>query len=214
MDKPKFVVNGITVDLEDYQCEVTPAWKQPKKIHTSVLNGTKSITYPNGLAAGEGRYSAEILIWNTDGYLSNIEQDDVIDYYPYGDEGIHFNCIVNEYLPFKAEKDYLMINCCLIRIESEEYTDNPLKPATPVADPVGHTFHTGDIPVEVELSCANLGTSIYYTTDGKDPTTSSTKYTTAIEISITTTLKARAYVDDMPSRFSLIMTEVYTYDPV
>jgi len=212
MDKPKFDVNGVTVDLEDYQCEVVPSWRQPKTIHTSIINGTKSITYPNGFETGEGRYSAEIIIWDTDGDLFNIEQDDVLDYYPIGDEGTHFNCIVKSYLPFKSEKDYTMINSCLVQIESEGYVKNPLRPATPVADPVGYTFHVA--PISVELDCANLGATIYYTTDGKIPTKNASKYLYAISISATTTLRARAYVNDMPSRFSFVMSEVYTFDPV
>ena len=44
----------------------------------------------------------------------------------------------------------------------------------------------------VELSCVTEGATIYYTTDGTEPTAASTAYTGAISISETTTLKAIA----------------------
>jgi len=44
----------------------------------------------------------------------------------------------------------------------------------------------------VSLTCATDGASIYYTTDGTDPTASSTLYSAPITISSTTTLKAIA----------------------
>ena len=59
----------------------------------------------------------------------------------------------------------------------------------------------------VTISCATDGASIYYTTDGTDPTTSSTKYTGAITISATTTLKAIASKD---GETSSIASATYT----
>jgi hypothetical protein len=44
----------------------------------------------------------------------------------------------------------------------------------------------------VELNCATAGASIYYTTDGTDPTAASTLYTTAFSVAKTTTIKAVA----------------------
>ena len=52
---------------------------------------------------------------------------------------------------------------------------------------------------EVSISCATDGATIYYTTDGSTPTSSSTEYTGAIDITETTTLKAIAIYDGVSS---------------
>ena len=51
----------------------------------------------------------------------------------------------------------------------------------------------------VTISCATDGASIYYTTDGSTPTSSSTAYSSAIAITETTTLKAIAIKDGVES---------------
>ena len=64
-------------------------------------------------------------------------------------------------------------------------------------------------PIGVSLACATDGASIYYTLDGTDPTESSSPYAGPIAISATTTVKARAYKQDMDP--SDIATATYTY---
>lgn len=49
----------------------------------------------------------------------------------------------------------------------------------------------------VEISCVTDGATIYYTTNGDDPSAASTKYSGAIPVSTTTTLKAIAIKDKM-----------------
>lgn len=60
----------------------------------------------------------------------------------------------------------------------------------------------------VTISCATEGASIYYTTDGSNPTDASTPYTGAISIEETTTIKAIAY--DATGESSYIATAVFT----
>lgn len=63
--------------------------------------------------------------------------------------------------------------------------------ATPVFDPAsGTVFYPS---TNVTLTCETAGATIYYTTDGSVPTESNTAYSGPIEISATTTFKARAY---------------------
>ena len=50
---------------------------------------------------------------------------------------------------------------------------------------------------EVTITCATEGAKIYYTTDGSDPTASSTEYTTAIGVTAAVTLKAIAVKSGM-----------------
>ena len=61
--------------------------------------------------------------------------------------------------------------------------------ATPAFSVAGGDYYE---PVTVTISCATDGATVYYTTEGTTPTTSSTKYSGAITISSTTTLKAIA----------------------
>ncbi len=62
--------------------------------------------------------------------------------------------------------------------------------ATPSFNPAPATYTSAQI---VAITCSTSDTDIYYTTNGSEPTTSSTQYSSAITISSTTTLKARAY---------------------
>ena len=73
-------------------------------------------------------------------------------------------------------------------------------------DPVKETVATPEFSVEsgavnsgtsVTISCATDGAKIYYTTDGNDPTASSTEYTGAISVTEAVTLKAIAVKDGM-----------------
>ncbi len=68
------------------------------------------------------------------------------------------------------------------------------KVATPTFSVAGGEYTEAQ---SVEISCTTEGATIYYTTDGNEPTTSSTEYSGAIDISSTTTLKAIAVKSEM-----------------
>lgn len=77
--------------------------------------------------------------------------------------------------------------------------------ATPTFTPAEGTFTEAQ---QVTITCATDGATIYYTTDGSTPTTSSTEYTGAITVNETTTIKAIAVKSGMAD--SEVATATYT----
>lgn len=71
---------------------------------------------------------------------------------------------------------------------------------------------TYEEPQNVEITCETEGTTIYYTLDGTEPTKESTKYTGAITVSETTTIKAIAY--NAAGEASKVATATYTFPAV
>ena len=78
--------------------------------------------------------------------------------------------------------------------------------ATPTFTPDGGIYTQTQ---SVTLSCTTEGASIYYTNDGTDPTENSTLYSSAIEVSETTTLKAKAFKSGYTA--SAVATATYTF---
>lgn len=68
-------------------------------------------------------------------------------------------------------------------------TDSSLACATPTFTPAAGAYTSAQ---SVTIGCETAGATIYYTTDGTAPTTSSSVYSTAIPVSTTTTIKAMA----------------------
>ena len=83
-------------------------------------------------------------------------------------------------------------------------TVTPKNVATPTFSIAAGTY---DEVQSVELSCETDGATIYYTTDGTEPTDASTEYTTAISVGETMTIKAIAYKNNEASN---VATATYT----
>ncbi|MGB8955928.1 MAG: PHB depolymerase family esterase [Tumebacillaceae bacterium] len=84
------------------------------------------------------------------------------------------------------------------------FMNHPMGPTASVS-PAGGTFSTS---VQVTLTATPANSSLYYTTDGTNPTTASTRYSGPITLAQTTTLKFFAV--DAGGRKSAIQTQTYT----
>lgn len=80
--------------------------------------------------------------------------------------------------------------------------------ATPEISPIAGSY---ELEVEVTITCDTDGATIYYTTDGSDPTTGSTEYVGAFTLTEDTTVKAFAvlvdYTDSAIAQSAYIITE-------
>ena len=83
--------------------------------------------------------------------------------------------------------------------------------ATPTFSPNAGTFYSSQ---NVTISSTTDGAAIYYTTDGSDPnnTGNGTLYSSAIPVSATTTIKAKAYKDSYDA--SGIASATYTFPTI
>ena len=77
--------------------------------------------------------------------------------------------------------------------------------ATPTFSPAAGTYTQAQT---VSISCATGGATIYYTTNGDEPTTSSSVYSTPINVSSNTTIKAMATAEGYDN--SAVATAEYT----
>lgn len=80
---------------------------------------------------------------------------------------------------------------------------------TPVITPASGTFAAAQ---SVKIECGTSGADIYYTTDGTEPTDSSTEYTSPISVSKTTTVKAIAVKSGWEDSF--VATAIITITPL
>ena len=78
--------------------------------------------------------------------------------------------------------------------------------ATPTFSPAGGTYFETQ---SVSISCATEGATIHYTTDGSEPTESSATYYNPLDINVTTTVKAKAFMSGYTE--SNTATATYTF---
>ncbi|MBR3710277.1 MAG: chitobiase/beta-hexosaminidase C-terminal domain-containing protein [Bacteroidales bacterium] len=78
--------------------------------------------------------------------------------------------------------------------------------ATPTFSPAAGTYTEAQ---NVSINCATEGATIYYTTNGNDPTTNSTVYSGAINVSTNTTIKAMASAEGYDN--SAVATAEYAF---
>jgi len=107
----------------------------------------------------------------------------------------------NPYIDYPGLEQYVWGDYKTTSVDLDNYT-NPndgtttTTVATPVFSPTAGTYSSAQ---SVTITCSTSGATIYYTTDGTTPTSSSTKYTGAITVSETTTIKAIAILDGTSS---------------
>lgn len=77
--------------------------------------------------------------------------------------------------------------------------------AKPTINPASGTFYA---PIEVNITCGTNGAKIYYTTNGSDPSTSSTQFTAPFTVSSNTTVKAISAKD---GEVSDVVSAEYTF---
>ena len=87
----------------------------------------------------------------------------------------------------------------------------PPAAATPAFWPVPGSYSQTQAGQTVTLTDSSSGTTIYYTTDGTTPTTSSTKYSGAITVTSTTTIQVIAAGPDYSA--SAVASGTYTLTP-
>jgi len=90
---------------------------------------------------------------------------------------------------------------------SATYTIEPpvSKVATPTFSPSGGSYSSSQ---NVALSCSTSGATIRYTTDGSEPSSSSTAYSSSIQVSSTTTVKVKAFKSGMTTSDTASVTYI------
>lgn len=94
---------------------------------------------------------------------------------------------------------------CRISSIAVTYASSATACANPTFTPAAGTYTS---PKSVTISTTTVGATIYYTTNGNEPTTSSSVYSAPIEVTSTTTLKAIAVKSGMGN--SDVATALYT----
>jgi len=79
--------------------------------------------------------------------------------------------------------------------------------AQPQISPASGRFNGG--VAKATITCATTGAAIYYTTDGSEPTTASSAYSSALTFTQTTTLKAKAFKNGLKDSEETVVKYVF-----
>ena len=174
---PKLVIDDdFVIDLNNYSVVCKPKFEQKRLVNKSQINGHNSVhhRYVNG----KGILSVDLFVYGSDSLIEGLAGVDELDFYLKSTDSVYRTMIVKDVYPFAAAKSYLRQQNTLIKLESLDPCD-PLQVATPIADLVGGEY---TLPINVTLKCFTPTASIYYTTDGSTPTTSSNLYSSSITV--------------------------------
>lgn len=159
-----------------------------------------------------GKVTKVVVTWNSntaadrtlDIYGKNTAYSSASDLYNSNSRGTKLGSIVYgtsttlnitgdyEYVGLRSSSGAMYLNEIQITWESQS---TPTV-ATPTFTPAAGTYTEAQ---NVTISCATTGATIYYTTDGSTPNTSSSVYSSAIPVSSTTTIKAIAVKEGVSS---------------
>jgi alpha-tubulin suppressor-like RCC1 family protein/predicted small metal-binding protein len=162
--------------------------------HLALWNGSAESGNKRCVSALALPTGPQVQVWTSDGhyYQQGIEQGVANGVGGWASYGAYIGCGWNYMAGDIAEVmvyDHVLTTADRQSLETYVAQKYPVV-AQPTIDPNGGSYPGSTV---VTLSTVTAGADIYYTLDGNDPTTSSTHYTGPFSLSVTATLKARAY---------------------
>ena len=188
--------------------EVDPYTIADARNAIDALDGNKTSVYVKGIVCSDafGLSNGAMSYWISD---DGTETNRFEAFKGKGIDGANFATVTDV-----QTGDVVVVKGDILKYNStyELAQDNQLvsiikKPADPVFDPASGIVAVGS---QVAITCATAGTSIYYTTNGDNPTLSSTLYSGPITINSDVTIKAIAVNNALTSLTSTIVSASYT----
>lgn len=169
-----------------------------------------------------GKVRKIVLTWNSETgadriveiYGSNTSYASAVDLYNTGKRGTSLGSIKNGTTEFTVTGDYkyfgLRSKSGAVYLDQIEVTYEVAGSGSSVPSPTfsltSGTYYGNQT---LELSSTEEGGTIYYTTNGTDPSKTSTKYTTPINLTAPSTLTIKAIVVDSEDNLSSVVSHTY-----